>query len=201
MTAAQNTSYVEVMYQAESDETQPGLTLGQIRRHYKHPLGIPAHAIAEVDGRRACDEDVVEAGMTVQFFVQRGRKECPWFREDELRRSGVKLEQIDEFCRDHQYSDDWETTDSGHRIVRDTLFLGHICGQPYPPPNEPLTELQQEVFELIQNEGPIMGTAITRRLDIAQSTLTSHIIPVLKRLRNVRNKYGAGYYVADNGNI
>lgn len=59
----------------------------------------------------------------------------------------------------------------------------------------PLTETQENVFRIIRDEGPIQGAKICSRTGIEQSTLTKHIIPVLKDQRGVRNKPGAGYYL------
>lgn len=63
---------------------------------------------------------------------------------------------------------------------------------------EPLTEAQERVFQVIVAEGPIQGSDICQRTGDEQSTLTSHIIPALKKRRGVKNKRGAGYY-APNG--
>lgn len=59
-----------------------------------------------------------------------------------------------------------------------------------------LTLLQERVHELIQQhpEG-IMGKQICRKIDINQSTLTSHVIPILKDHYHVKNRSSVGYYV------
>lgn len=67
----------------------------------------------------------------------------------------------------------------------------------------PLTNRVQAVYELIVEYGPITGRELIDKLDrsaddsvgsIDQSALTKGIIPELKRLRNVLNRPGAGYY-------
>lgn len=62
------------------------------------------------------------------------------------------------------------------------------------PPEEPLTGRAEEVYQHIIKSGPLTGKEITGLTGIDQSTLTSIVIPELKRLRGVKNKRGAGYY-------
>jgi hypothetical protein len=62
----------------------------------------------------------------------------------------------------------------------------------------PLSDREQEVLDLIASHPPgaaIPGKAITRHTGVCQSTLTSHIIPKLKRWYGVKNRRGAGYYL------
>jgi hypothetical protein len=74
-----------------------------------------------------------------------------------------------------------------------------ISNTPDARDDEPLTDMQEKVFAIIEDHGPITGKAIIALLPngdkIDQSALTTHIIPPLKQLRGVRNKRGAGYYV------
>lgn len=65
--------------------------------------------------------------------------------------------------------------------------------------DNPLTDAQQRVYEVIREDGPIMGTAICNRTGLSQSSLTSHVIPVLKERKGVKNRSGSGYYLPDNG--
>jgi len=62
---------------------------------------------------------------------------------------------------------------------------------------EPLTKRAEVVYQEIVTRGPLTGRRITDRTGIDQSTLTSRIIPELKRLRRIKNKPGAGYYSPD----
>jgi hypothetical protein len=59
-----------------------------------------------------------------------------------------------------------------------------------------LTASQQEVFDCIKEYGPIMGREITNKTGTDESTITKHIIPVLKKL-GVKNRRGAGYYLSE----
>ena len=65
-------------------------------------------------------------------------------------------------------------------------------------PSPVLTDQQERVFDLIKSEGPITGTQILNRIGGGQSSLTTHIIPVLKE-HGVKNKPGAGYYFDPSG--
>lgn len=60
--------------------------------------------------------------------------------------------------------------------------------------SEPLTKRAELVYREIVKDGPLKGPEIIRRTGIDQSTLTSEVIPELKRLRGILNKRGAGYY-------
>ncbi len=62
--------------------------------------------------------------------------------------------------------------------------------------DEPLTEDQGRVAEFIRNaEGPVMGRKIVNHLGMgSESSLTSHIIPALKKKLGLKNRPGAGYY-------
>jgi hypothetical protein len=62
------------------------------------------------------------------------------------------------------------------------------------PPPEPLTTQQQEVWNYVLEHGPVTGKDIANAGVCEQSTLTAHIVPVLKE-RGLRNKPGAGYYI------
>jgi biotin operon repressor len=61
----------------------------------------------------------------------------------------------------------------------------------------PLSEREQQVYDLLkqQNGNPLSGKEICQKLDISQSVLTSHIIPNLERLRNVKSRPNVGYYI------
>lgn len=71
-----------------------------------------------------------------------------------------------------------------------------------PPP---LTENEKRVLSIIQEQprgDGILGKQIidqltTQALPIDQSTLTRHIIPMLKRWYGVDNRRGVGYYIAE----
>lgn len=63
------------------------------------------------------------------------------------------------------------------------------------PTGEPLTDTEQAVFDVIRSKGPITGKKICNTVGTDQGTLTSRIIPVLKKRYGVKNKRGAGYYV------
>jgi len=91
----------------------------------------------------------------------------------------------------------WQATCDHHAMV--CKWLADAIGTRRPAKaREPLTEAQERVFQVIVAEGPIQGSDICKRTGDEQSTLTSHIIPALKKLRGVKNKRGAGYY-APNG--
>jgi hypothetical protein len=57
-----------------------------------------------------------------------------------------------------------------------------------------LSETQRAALLKIKEEGPILGKALAKRIDVEESTLRRHILPALKP-HGVRNGRG-GYYVA-----
>jgi hypothetical protein len=60
-----------------------------------------------------------------------------------------------------------------------------------------LTESQQQAFDLICKEGPLLGRQIVTRLGIgSDSTFTTHYVPALKQ-HGVENRRGLGYYHPD----
>lgn len=81
--------------------------------------------------------------------------------------------------------------------------VDHLLATDIPPvgqrdvdDDEPLTDTQQEVYDVITKDGPIIGKRICNAVGIPNlSTLTKDIIPVLKKRRGVKNKRGCGYYV------
>lgn len=83
------------------------------------------------------------------------------------------------------------------RMIEDETRLPPKAGRP------PMSPDQQAVFELLEKLEPgraMMGTQIVSELSrkgigIEQSTLTSRIIPFLKKHYSVKNQPGAGYYV------
>jgi hypothetical protein len=85
-------------------------------------------------------------------------------------------------------------TDSSNRKTPNKLNVNHIT---------PLTAKEMRVLEIIKGVGPgrgITGAQIceflsmgTPPMELAQSTLTKHIIPALKK-HGVKNKRGLGYY-------
>lgn len=89
----------------------------------------------------------------------------------------------------------WQRRAADYADVCRTL-ADKITGPGGTVADEPLTDTEQRVFDaIIAADGPIMGTAICQKTGIEQSTLTGHIIPVLKAKRGVRNRRGAGYYL------
>jgi len=62
------------------------------------------------------------------------------------------------------------------------------------PDSEPLTDAQQQVWDFVKSNGPVTGKEIVAEGLAEQSTLTRHIIPILK-LRGLKNRRGAGYYI------
>jgi DNA-binding CsgD family transcriptional regulator len=61
----------------------------------------------------------------------------------------------------------------------------------------PLTDREKEVYRLIADQPPgnaITGKEICSKTGMRQGTLTSHIIPKLKRSHGIQNRPGAGYY-------
>ena len=63
------------------------------------------------------------------------------------------------------------------------------------PDIAPLTELQQEVFDYIRDNGPVRGKAICNALSIpSESSFTRHYVPALKS-HGVKNRRGSGYYL------
>jgi hypothetical protein len=66
------------------------------------------------------------------------------------------------------------------------------------PTPKPLTEQQQEVYDLIKDEGPLTGPQIATRLGglSSESVLTSHYVPALKD-HGIKNRRGLGYYHPD----
>ncbi len=68
---------------------------------------------------------------------------------------------------------------------------------------EPMTDSQQAVYNILNALPPgecLTGKEILEKLPTGHrgmdsSTLTSHVIPVLKRSHGVKNKRGAGYYI------
>lgn len=59
---------------------------------------------------------------------------------------------------------------------------------------DPLTEKQQEAFDLIVQKGPLLGKEVCNKLGIpSESVFTKHYVPALKR-HGIRNKRGLGYY-------
>jgi hypothetical protein len=69
-----------------------------------------------------------------------------------------------------------------------------IPAAPDPPAPELLSEREEEVDQLIRNEGPLPGKAICKRLVIGEKVLANHIIPALKRKRGLQNKRTRGYF-------
>lgn len=98
---------------------------------------------------------------------------------------------------------DWFETDlidasSLHMVYRSCDGIAMNDAALSPPTNQAdkrLTDAQQRVYEVIRDFGPIMGQGITNKTGIEQSTLTTHIIPVLKERKGVKNRSGSGYYV------
>lgn len=78
-----------------------------------------------------------------------------------------------------------ELTRPGIRLVRERLAR---------EPERPLTENQRLVYELLLRSGPLVGSLICHELDLAQSTLTTHLIPELKKRGLIGNRRGAGYF-------
>ncbi len=72
--------------------------------------------------------------------------------------------------------------------------------QPGQTAKTPLTDSERRVLELIKGApdgimGPQIVAALSKEgFNLAQSTLTRHIIPKLKA-RGVENRRGAGYYL------
>ncbi len=64
-----------------------------------------------------------------------------------------------------------------------------------PPPKPPLTDSESKVFEIIESDGPVQGVEICRRTGVSQSGLTSHIIPALKKKRDVKTLPSRGYHI------
>lgn len=69
------------------------------------------------------------------------------------------------------------------------------------PNSEQLPTRAEEVFQILLNATkPIQGKEIcTRARGLCNSTLTKHIIPILKKKRGVINMPGAGYYIKQRG--
>lgn len=66
--------------------------------------------------------------------------------------------------------------------------------RPATPTVKPLTESQQEAFDLIVRQGPMLGRQVVDKLGIAsESTFTRHYVPALK-LHGILNRHGLGYY-------
>ena len=62
---------------------------------------------------------------------------------------------------------------------------------------EPLSDSQQQAFNLICKEGPLLGRQIVNKLGIgSESTFTTHYVPSLKR-HGIKNRRGLGYYHPD----
>lgn len=94
----------------------------------------------------------------------------------------------------------------------DVVFLrrvaANISGHPVDRSNpiapksiERLTEKQQQIADIIlRSSDPLTGKGIVNTFkeqygeEISESTLTRHIIPVLKELRGLKNKRGVGYF-------
>ncbi len=60
----------------------------------------------------------------------------------------------------------------------------------------PLTEREQQIADLIWEKGPLSGKEICNQMGIDQSSLTSQVIPVLKKPENggLKNRRGVGYF-------
>jgi hypothetical protein len=62
---------------------------------------------------------------------------------------------------------------------------------------KPLTEVQQQAFDLICDEGPLTGKEVVNRLGISsESNFTAHYVPDLKK-HGIENRPGLGYYHPD----
>lgn len=118
-----------------------------------------------------------------------------WSRPDPAAPATVELFLIS------RLPDDWPA-----RVSRLVPFLDALKGMPEADDGDDdadrntdseLTDAQQRVYELIRDEGPIMGTEICNRTAVSQSGLTSHIIPALKAKKGVKTRLGAGYYLPD----
>ncbi|HWA97340.1 MAG TPA: hypothetical protein VG713_02560 [Pirellulales bacterium] len=85
-----------------------------------------------------------------------------------------------------------------HRSYCDQLASGRACiSIKEDAAREPLTDDQQRAYDYIKEHGPKTAKEIVNALALAsESSFTSHSVPVLKR-RGVKNKPGAGYYLAD----
>lgn len=84
-------------------------------------------------------------------------------------------------------------------FVASRVRQGLAVGEPKPPepaadPLPPLTERQQEAFDLIRDHGPLTGKEIASRMGVSESAVTGTYVPHLKR-HGVRNVKGRGYYV------
>ena len=58
-----------------------------------------------------------------------------------------------------------------------------------------LTDYQQQVYNLIESKGPIMGNDICKQVGGSPEALRSHTIPFLKKKRGILNKPKTGYYL------
>jgi hypothetical protein len=88
----------------------------------------------------------------------------------------------------------------------DTNALGAICDEiriamirlqctPQQDDSKPLTDSQQDAYDLIAREGPLQGNQIVKRLGIpSESSFTAHYVPALKQ-HGVKNRRGRGYYI------
>ncbi len=57
----------------------------------------------------------------------------------------------------------------------------------------PLSEREQQVADLIRKKGPLLGKEICNATGIEQSTLTSQVVPNLKK-HGLKNRRNVGYY-------
>lgn len=81
------------------------------------------------------------------------------------------------------------------RVACEVEVVGPKSEQKEAP--KPLTEQQQEAFNLIRHDGPLTGKQVVNALGISsESTFTRHFVPAL-RTHGIRNLRGLGYYHED----
>ncbi len=62
---------------------------------------------------------------------------------------------------------------------------------------DPLTEAQQDAYDLIRDSGPLMGKEVVSKLGIgSESAFTTNYVPALKS-HGIKNRRGLGYYHPD----
>ena len=61
----------------------------------------------------------------------------------------------------------------------------------------PLSDAQEAVYEAIRDNGPIQGKDICKLAGVEYPNLRNHLLPALRKVYDIHNKRGAGYYLPD----
>ncbi|MBN2577637.1 MAG: hypothetical protein JXB10_01420 [Pirellulales bacterium] len=90
-----------------------------------------------------------------------------------------------------------EAIEAGERVIQQLRLklyaTAEVADSKEHDDLQPLSEREQQVADLIRKKGPMIGKEICNTTGIDQSTLTSQIVPNLKK-HGLKNRRSVGYY-------